>query len=232
MTTKRIWDDLITDEDRELYKAYQDRRGFGQNPAVLVIDVYNAAFGDRPEPILESIKRFPSSCGERAWNALPYIQNLLQAARETRVPIFYCTREIREETLPNAIQSTKRVHGQSDPVWDYAIKEEVAPQPGDVMIYKQRASAFFGTPLIAHLNQLNIDTLLVCGETTSGCVRASVLEAYAYGLRVVVLEEAVFDRSWTSHCINLFDMKHKYADVIPTEEAIQYLRERAERSIA
>ena len=221
---KHVWDDWITDEDRELYKAYQDVRGFGTKPAVLVIDVYNAAFGDRPEPVLESVKRFPSSCGERAWQALPYIQSLLQTAREHDVPIFYCTREARSETQPGQVVSTKRKERNTNPEWDYAIKEEVAPQPGDVIIYKQRASAFFGTPLIAHLVQRNIDTLIVCGESTSGCVRASVLEAYAYGLRVCVVEEGVFDRSWTSHCINLFDMKHKYADVLKTDQVIEYLK--------
>lgn len=222
--TKNVWDDIITDEDREIYKAYQDRRGYGTNPAVLVIDVYNAAFGDKPEPVLESIKRFPSSAGERAWNALPYIKKMLDVARENNVPIFYCTRELRPETSPASIVSTKRIHKDIDPVWDYTIKEEIAPQPGDVMIYKQRASAFFGTPLIAHLTQLNIDTLLVCGQSTSGCVRASVLEAYAYGLRVVLQEEGCFDRSWTCHAMNLFDMKHKYADLAKTDEIVEYIQ--------
>lgn len=82
------------------------------------------------------------------------------------------------------------------------------------MVAKCRASVFFETDLAGHLERLGVGTLVLCGETTSGCVRATAVDAYSHGLHVVVVEEAVFDRSPLSHKISLFDLHHKYADVM------------------
>ena len=98
------------------------------------------------------------------------------------------------------------------------IRPEFKPQPGDVVITKQRASVFYGTPLMAHLTQLGIQTLIVCGESTSGCVRATAVDAYSNGFHVVLVEECCFDRSELSHKVNLFDMHHKYTDVMHVDE--------------
>ena len=98
-----------------------------------------------------------------------------------------------------------------------------------MIIYKERASAFFGTPLIAHLKRRGVESLIVCGESTSGCVRASVVDAYSYGFHTVVVEEGCFDRSPLSHAINLFDVHHKYADVMHLAELKRHLATRAER---
>jgi maleamate amidohydrolase len=92
-----------------------------------------------------------------------------------------------------------------------------------VVITKQRASAFYGTPLTAHLTQLGVQTLIVCGESTSGCVRASAVDAYSHGYHVVLVEECCFDRSPLSHKINLFDLHHKYADVMHVGEVAEQL---------
>ena len=97
------------------------------------------------------------------------------------------------------------------------------PRREDVTIFKLRASGFFGTPLIAHLTQNEVDTVIVCGESTSGCVRASVADAYSYGFHVVVVEECTYDRSLLSHKVNLFDMHHKYADVMHLDEVAERL---------
>jgi isochorismate hydrolase len=109
--------------------------------------------------------------------------------------------------------------------WDKGntIVEEIAPQQGDIIVRKQKPSAFFGTPLISMLNEVLADSVLVTGTTTSGCVRASVIDAFSYNLKVSVIEECVFDRGQASHKINLFDMAMKYADVIPLKEAIEYI---------
>ncbi|MGH6784613.1 MAG: isochorismatase family protein, partial [Sphingomicrobium sp.] len=101
--------------------------------------------------------------------------------------------------------------------------EEFKPQPGDVVIFKERASGFFGTPLVAHLTQLGVDSLIVCGESTSGCVRASCVDAYSLGYHVSIVEECVFDRSPLSHKVNLFDLHHKYADVMHLDEVVAHL---------
>jgi nicotinamidase-related amidase len=108
----------------------------------------------------------------------------------------------------------------------FNIREEFKPEPADLIICKQRASAFFGTSLIAHLIQQGINSLIICGETTSGCVRASVVDAYSHGFHPVVVEECCFDRSLLSHKINLFDLHHKYADVMHLEEVKRHLRQR------
>jgi nicotinamidase-related amidase len=111
----------------------------------------------------------------------------------------------------------------------HCIVKEIAPEPDDIIIFKEGASAFFGTQLIGLLISHQIDTLLVCGTTTSGCVRASVIDAAQYGLKVSVIQEGVFDRIELSHKVNLFDMNAKYADVISTDEAKGFLTQLAGR---
>jgi nicotinamidase-related amidase len=138
------------------------------------------------------------------------------------MPIFYTTADMRSESRPDLVGATKRV-GPSVDRSDYAIRPEFKPQKGDVVITKQRASAFYGTPLTAHLTQLGVQTLLVCGESTSGCVRASAVDAYSHGYHVVLVEECCFDRSLLSHKINLFDLHHKYADVMHVDEVVAHL---------
>ena len=127
--------------------------------------------------------------------------------------------DTRPDSLPSRVTATKRQRVPQDPAL-YAIKAEFKPQPGDVVITKQRASGFYGTPLMAHLTQLGIQTVIVCGESTSGCVRASSVDAYSNGFHVVVVEECCFDRSMLSHKVNLFDLHHKYTDVMHVDEVV------------
>jgi maleamate amidohydrolase len=120
------------------------------------------------------------------------------------------------------VTATKRRKIPQDPAV-YAIRSDFKPQPGDVVITKQRASVFFGTPLVAHLTQLGVRTVIICGESTSGCVRASAVDAYSHGFHVVLVEECCFDRSLLSHKVNLFDLHHKYADVMKIDEVVAHL---------
>ena len=103
------------------------------------------------------------------------------------------------------------------------IYHEFTPQPSDIVIYKQRASAFQGTPILSHLALLGIQSLIVCGESTSGCVRASVVDGYSSGLHVSIAEECTYDRAELTHKVNLFDLHHKYADVLHVEEVVAHL---------
>jgi nicotinamidase-related amidase len=136
--------------------------------------------------------------------------------------VFYSTGDTRAESRPSHVTATKRNKPPVDPA-DYAIRPEFKPQPQDVVITKQRASVFFGTPLVAHLTQLGVQTLIVCGESTSGCVRATAVDAYSHGYHVVLVEECCFDRSILSHKINLFDMHHKYCDVMHVGDVVAHL---------
>ena len=129
---------------------------------------------------------------------------------------------MRSTSRPTALRATKRRPDPKD-LEHYAIRPEFKPQLGDVVITKQRASIFYGTPLIAHLTQLGIRTLILCGESTSGCVRASAVDAYSHGFHVVLAEECCFDRSLLSHKVNLFDLHHKYADVMRIDEVVAHL---------
>lgn len=222
---QHCWADVFPPEDLETYAAYRRPVALGRRPALLLIDLYNQVYGDRREPLAEARKRFPSACGEAAWDALEPTKQLLERAREAGIPIFYTTGESRPEAVPRRFTATKRVVAETPygEDWNYAIVEPLKPRPGEVVIYKQRASGFFGTPLEAHLRMLDVDSLVVAGESTSGCVRASVVDAYSHGFKVAVVEECVFDRSQLTHKVNLFDMHHKYADVIHLREALDYL---------
>ncbi len=224
-----IWDDVISPRDRQVYGRTgrgATRIGFGQRPALIIIDVNYNWVGDRRESILRSIERFPASCGEEAWRAVDCISALLPVARSRKVPVFYTTNDFREDILWPGHSPGKGTGGRvrlAGIERGTDIVDEIAPGPGDVVIAKPKPSAFFGTPLIGFLRTLGVDTLLCCGGTTSGCVRATVVDGYSYNYRVAVIEEATFDRAEVSHKINLFDMNAKYADVVSAGEVMEYL---------
>lgn len=222
MSPGHCWDDVIDDATRTTYAAYERERWIGARPAVLAIDLYDAAFEGGPKPVTELVGRYPSACGVAAWNAIEPIQRLLRSAREHGLPVVYSTGETRPDAGV-AVRATRR-GGEPHSARDYAFKEELAPEAGDLVVRKQRASAFFGTPLVANLVQRGIETVVVCGETTSGCVRASAVDAYSYGFHVVLVEECCFDRSPLSHKVNLFDLHQKYADVMHLDEVERHFR--------
>jgi len=216
------WKDVIPSDILEVYSCYQRKVFIGPNPALLAIDLYEVVYAGGPLPPATLAKTHPNSCGEYAHAAIEPTQRLFAAARTAGLPVFYSTGDTRGESRPNFITATKR---NRPPVKasDYAIRPEFKPQHGDVVITKQRASVFFGTPLIAHLTQLGVQTLIVCGESTSGCVRATAVDAYSHGFHVVLVEECCFDRSILSHKVNLFDMHHKYTDVMHVDEVTAHL---------
>jgi len=233
--TQRIWDSYLTPADKKHLDGAADKRvGFGARPALLLVDLYRAVFGDKPEPLMQAIKTWPSSCGLAGWTALPHIQQLLAASRAAGIPVIHITMLADSGMLGwnDAIHhSTPKA--QPKPMDDTAldrkrrgadIVDEVAPIAGEVVLRKTAPSAFWGTPLAGHLNFHGIDTLIVAGESTSGCVRASVVEAVSYRYRVQVVEECVFDRHEATHAMNLFDMHQKYADVIKLEDALAALK--------
>jgi maleamate amidohydrolase len=225
---RRPWDDFVTDLDRQVFEAagYGRHVGFGTRPALFIIDVHYNFVGDEPAPILESIKQYRTSCGARGWDCVFRIQELLVPAREKNVPIFYTVSERRADLLDSGIQVLKSHRGQEKTVVSGThateIVAEVAPRPEDMLISKRKPSAFFGTPLMSHLNFLDIDTVIVTGSTTSGCIRATAVDAYAYNFRTVVVEDGVFDRFESSHAINLWDLNAKYADVRPMRDVKAY----------
>ncbi len=228
-----IWDGLLTSDEQAVFNAFTRPKALGQRPAVLVVDVNYAFVGLKPENIVDSVKDYHTSCGERGWRGVANIKILLETTRQAGIPIIYTTG--LNPTRPRAQWAT-RARGEhsrrllSPDELEHQrignlIVDDIAPRPGDVVIQKRGPSAFFGTPLVSYLNELDIDTLIVTGTTTSGCVRASAVDAAAYNYYVGVVEECCFDRFEISHRVSLMDMHAKYGRVISLADAQLYLRD-------
>ncbi len=224
-----IWDDLLNGRDRKVLSTgrFGRRMGFGEHPAVLCIDCQVYMVGDRDEPHEESIKRFPSSCGHEGWVALEQTSKLLAAARPRGVPIFYTVFTQSPDGSDAGVYALKRDLLQN-PNWALEntpgsqISSLVTPHPGDIIIPKNKPSAFFGTPLLSYLIHRRIDTLIITGGATSNCVRASVFDSFSNNFRTMVVAECVFDRYEISHKISLFDMDRQFADVISIKNVLDY----------
>ena len=216
------WDDVIGPDEHLVADSYHVDRPLGRRPALLLVDCYQKVFGDRPQSLSDAIEAFPSTCGLAAWEALGPLEQLLGTARSAGRPVLHTTGEQRPEARLGG--PTQRGRGTDQDASGYEIVPSLEPRAGELVVAKTRASAFFGTPLSTWLRQLDVDSLVVAGETTSGCVRASVVDAYSHGFRVAVVEEATFDRSSLSHKVNMFDMHLKYASVTRLDAACDYLR--------
>ena len=225
-----VWNRFLTERDKAVFAAggFGARAGFGKRPALLVIDVNWAFCGERPEPILEAIKRWRTSCGEEAWVALDYIKQLIDKARAKGLPVIYTTGERRADNWDagswrwkssRGDEASGTVHSDTD---GNEIVSMIEPGPKDIVIRKQNPSGFFGSNLASYLTLLGCDSLIVTGTTTSGCVRATVVDAFSLNYRVTLAEEGCFDRSEASHAISLCDMHAKYADVVRTAEVLAY----------
>lgn len=215
------WNDVISPEVLKTYEPYRRATFVGERPALLAIDLYNFVYrGDPDKEPHQLVDDFPGACGKYAQETIEPTKALFSSCRAAGLPIIYLTGSTRK----GRVRSTNRQNGYDvgDDMLD--IHPAFSPLDGDIVIRKERASAFHSTPLIAHLTRLGVGSLIVCGESTSGCVRASVVDAYSYGYHVTIAEECVFDRSELSHKINLFDMHHKYADVMGLDEITDHLR--------
>lgn len=193
------------------------RVGFGERPAVVVVDMIHG-FTDPASPLGSNLD------AEVAATA-----RLLAAARAARFPVHFTTIEYHDDgtggvPFVRKIPAIRTLLPGSRLV---AVDGRLAPAAGEIVWTKQGASAFFGTALAAALTSRRVDTVLLAGCTTSGCVRASAIDSCQYGFRTIVVREAVGDRAREPHEANLFDMDAKYADVVALDEALAYLAARA-----
>ena len=196
-------------------QSFDDHLPFGHCPALLVIDVATA-YLDPAAPLYD----------EAFVRAVPVIQQLIAAARRAGAPVLFT------QVLYSAGGRDGGLFYRKLPVlrvfdaasrWG-AFPPEVAPSAGDVIITKQYASAFFGTSLASTLTGLGVDTLLIAGFSTSGCVRASALDALQHGFAPFVVSDACADRHPDPHTANLFDLQAKYAEVIDCATALAHLK--------
>jgi len=237
---KESWKDVIPEEDFAIYresgfKGVEGARiGLGEKPAVIIVDVQHRTVGlDRPT--LESIREsgFPTSCGDVAWAAVRATARLLKTARAAGLPVFYAIIE-RHGSVDAGLFSKKLTGISTSPIHrpgnrGTEIPDEIAPQPGEFIISKRQSSAFFGTSLVTQLNMLRVDSLIITGCSTSGCVRATAIDAFSYAIPATVVEECVYDRSQFSHKVSLFEISAKYADVVTLAEIEKELAARIPR---
>jgi maleamate amidohydrolase len=220
----RPWDGIVADEEIRRYEeaGFGRPTGFGSSPALLIIDVQYRTTGTVPLPYWQAIEEYKTSCGDVAWAAVARIAMLVAAFRARNLPILYPyvapKMDFDAGRLGAKVPSIMTI-----PDKGYEFPPEIAPRPGDVLLPKKHPSAFFGTPLVSYLVERGVDTLVVAGCSTSGCVRGTVVDGFAYNFRVTVPEDAVYDRSPTAHAVNLFDMAYKYADVLPSADVIALL---------
>jgi maleamate amidohydrolase len=239
--TSRVWDPFLTASDKSTIRERPHQVwGFGKRPALVLVDLYRWVFGDeRPTSVAAALADWPGTCGPQAWDALPYLQRLLSAARTAGIPIVHVTGIGDEDNVPTWSQRSKHKDATAtlDPVVArrqrrrFDIVDEVAPLHGETVLYKSAPSAFFGTLLMAHLHGLGVDAIILGGECTSGCVRATVVDGRSNRFDMTVVEECVFDRHAAPHAINLFDMHEKYADVLGVDEVVAHLEQIGTRSL-
>ena len=199
------WDGFLTERDKAVFAAggFGACAGFGKRPALLVVDVNWGFYGDRSEPILESIKRWPNSCGAESWVAIEHIKSLIETAHKQGIPVIYTTGVGRADGWDAGgwrWKNRRRDEAKPPEVDINEIVASIAPTARDVVVRKQKPSAFFGTNLAAYLTLLGCDSVVIVGMTTSGCVRATAVDAFSLNYRVIIAEEGCFDRSEGKPC--------------------------------
>jgi nicotinamidase-related amidase len=217
--TEHIWKDLLTERDEQvIVEAGYDKegasswesRGTGTDPIVLVIDMQRLIVGENV-PILDAVQDYRTAMGKIAWDAIDHIAPFLDFVREQGLPVMYT------RVVPTSYDDPNHE--------DLDIVDPVAPEEGETVIDKSYASAFYGTDLLSRLIRRGHDSIIVVGNSTSGCVRASVIDAQQNGFDVLLPQECLFDRIEASHKIALMDMWMKYAEVLEREEVEEYVRE-------
>jgi maleamate amidohydrolase len=195
--------------------VFDNRVGYGRRPAVLVIDFINAYTA-----------KGAAFFGQGVVDAVAQTVALLEGARAARVPIIY-TKVLYHASGVDGGLFVKKVPALRNLVAGEPLAEiddKVKPAADDLVIVKNYPSAFFGTSLASTLTNLGVDTLILTGCSTSGCVRAAAIDAIQYGYRVIVPRECVGDRHAEPHDANLFDINAKYGDVVAKAEVLDYLR--------
>ena len=212
-----VWDDVIPKDELEKFASGGmgvTRVGFGDTPALVIVDM-SYAFVDGAFPLGDS---------EVGWPAVAAIERLRATARERGIPVFYSTSVWKESAVERGLwKRTPEVDRALQNPKAYEIVAELAPRAGEPVVIKTAPSAFFGTDLLRMLVMRHVDTLIVAGMVTSGCVYATAVDAFSNGFRVVIPEECAADRSRIGHKVALFNFHMKYGDVVPLDEVLAYL---------
>jgi maleamate amidohydrolase len=197
-------------------EGFGGRCGFSHRPALIVVDM-TLGFTDPESPL-----------GSDLEEPVANIQKLLEAARRAEIPVVFTTIAYHESDKLTAAAFINKVSAlltlEAGSRW-VDIDPRIAPREEEPVLNKLFASGFFGTGLSSALTAAGVDTLIVTGASTSGCVRATVVDALQYGFRPLVPRGAVGDRNPDAHEANLYDVDLKYGDVVSVEETLEYLEE-------
>jgi maleamate amidohydrolase len=194
--------------------AFDGRLGFGERPALLLVDLAQAYF-DESCPLYAGVE-----------NELASAIRIIDAAREAGIPIVYTNVVYRPDGSDGGVFYKKVpvlenfVAGNPMGAWAAGIQ----PADDEIVVSKQYPSAFFGTQLDSKLKDLQVDSVIIAGLTTSGCIRASCVDAMSHGFIPIIVADACGDRHEAPHEANLFDMNAKYGDVVSEADALEYLR--------
>jgi maleamate amidohydrolase len=204
-------------DDEEFFRqrGFGIKIGFGERPALMIIDMIKG-FTDPSMPL-----------GAPLESQIAAQRPLLEVAHQRDIPVIFSTVIYEEEDIKDAgVWALKQTGARTLTAGSEAVKIDprLGLQPKDIVLMKKYASCFYGTDLVARLNSRRIDTLIITGCTTSGCVRATAVDAVQNGFRPMVVREAVGDRSVAAHEQSLFDLNAKYADVVSLDETLQYLK--------
>jgi nicotinamidase-related amidase len=221
----------LSAQDREVLAnyGYGNCTGAQSRPAVLVVDTNYTFVGENREPVTAAMKRRRNACGLAAWSAVDAMRPLLDAARAKGLPVFYTTGDVRPDLTKLGAPSLKTTAAPK-PSIDRNLRdgneivEEIAPRPGDIVLTKTKPSAFFGTPLVSQLVALRVDSLFITGGATSGCVRASAVDAFSNNYPTTLIADCCFDRFEASHAMTLFDLGAKYVEVASSADAISRIK--------
>ncbi|MFJ4172055.1 N-carbamoylsarcosine amidohydrolase [Paenarthrobacter sp. NPDC089714] len=210
--------------DSNYQGVWDGHLGFGQNPALVVID-FVKGYTTEESPlyapgVVEAVRRAPE---------------LLSAARRAGAPVTHTNILFRDPDFADAGMWAKKAPivkllVPGNPLSEFC--DEAVPAEGELVFTKHYPSAFFGTSLASTLHSMGVDTVLLAGCTTSGCIRASAVDAMQHGFRPIVVRDCVGDRHNDPHEANLFDIAAKYGDVVSLAEAVAALEEFADRRAA
>lgn len=229
------WRTFLPPEEQIGYRRarFAEAQGLGQRAALIVIDCTLSFTGRAPElTIEEATQEFPTACGKVAWEALPRIGALVDAFRERDLPIVYSQSDLAVGPVMGGATKAGQTGGRDPQIVarGNVLAPPLEPREDELVLEKARASVFFNTPLATYLRTLGVDTVVACGGTTSGCVRASVVDAMSHGFVSFVVEDGCFDRAATAHRANLWDMNAKYASVVTAADVEEQLRAQVSRS--
>ena len=222
--TEKQWKKYLGEQDLKVLEKgkFARRMGFGKRPAIIVVDAQKYMVGVKGQE-----DRWPSSGGQAAHDAADQIAALVSHGQAHGIPVFFSRFEIAPDGSDMGVYALKRdlLH---DPHWCLVgevgaeLLDALEVTCNDIEFVKKKPSCFHGTPLLGYLIDRQIDTVVVVGGSTSNCVRATVFDAASYNYRVIIPEQAVFDRFPISNAISLFDMDRQFADVVDIAEVRKY----------